>query len=284
MITQNDLHIHKVSVVILYYNEPHIKLVLQSISAQTKLPDEVIIIDDHSNTLLNTNDIGSSLILRIHRNSTNKGRGYSRNLGLKLSKHDFVLFCDSSNSLCKTFIEESLNVLLNNDATAVFGRIVGDPQFINPLNKWRERNLFLQSHPKLSTPYEVNSLSSYSTLLKKANVEDVGSFNKDLVQYEDHELGERLLKNNFKILFHPTLYCVSNKNDNLFQLATRIDRWYSPTSQFFNLSSFYTLIKTSICIWIKRDFESKDYCGVIISLLIPYIVLYQNITYAFRKN
>ena len=271
-----------VTAVVLYFNDLNILEALKSIDNQTIKPKEIIIIDDCSNISLDEKLVNPNC--RIMRNNRNMGRGYSRNLGIKECKSEFVVFCDSSNSLCENFIEKALNSFTNKKISAIFGRIIGNEDHTDICSKWREKNLFLETFPDNNIPYEVKSLSTYSVMLRKSHILSVGNFSQKLRQFEDHDLGERILRQGYKILFDPLLHCISNKRDNLFQLATRVDRWYSPSSEGLNLKSFNNLLKTALSIWARRDIQSKELSGVMISLSLPFIILFQNLINDHRKN
>ena len=274
---------HKdVSAVVLYFNDVKIVETIRSIENQTIKPKEIIIIDDCSDIYLDEKLVNPNC--RIMRNNRNMGRGYSRNLGIKECKSEFVVFCDSSNSLCENFIEKALNSFTNKKISAIFGRIIGNEDHTDICSKWREKNLFLETFPDNNIPYEVKSLSTYSVMLRKSHILNVGNFAQNLRQFEDHDLGERILKQGYKILFDPLVHCISNKRDNLFQLATRVDRWYSPSSEGLNLKSFNNLLKTALSIWARRDIQSKELSGVMISLSLPFIILFQNLINDHRKN
>jgi len=274
---------HKnVSAVVLYFNDVKIVETIRSIENQTIKPKEIIIIDDYSDIPINENLVNPNC--RIIRNTRNMGRGYSRNLGIKECKSEFVVFCDSSNSLCENFIEKALNSFTNKKISAIFGRIIGNEDHTDICSKWREKNLFLETFPGSKLPYEVKSLSTYSVMVRKTHILSVGNFDPKLRRFEDHELGERILKQGYKILFDPLLHCISNKRDNLFQLAIRVDRWYSPSSEGLNLKSFNDLLKTALSIWARRDIQSKELSGVMISLSLPFIILFQNLINDHRKN
>tara|TARA_Y100001933_G_scaffold140413_1_gene139275 strand:+ start:2947 stop:3684 length:738 start_codon:yes stop_codon:yes gene_type:complete len=241
------------------------------------VPDEIIIIDDHSNIPIEEKSLSIGHGIRVLRNPKNMGRGFSRNLGIQESNNEFIVFCDSSNSLSENFIEKASKCLTSTDSTAVFGKIVGNEIHNDLCSKWREINLFLEIYPEEKEPYEVYSLSTYSVMLRKSHVLNVGNFDPALRMYEDHELGKRILKHGYKILFDPALHCTSNRRDNLIQLATRVDRWYSSSNEGLDIYDFKVLLKTALLIWIKRDIKSKNYSGVIISLSLPFVILFQNI-------
>lgn len=259
----------------MYFNDIYFSDTINSIKKQTITPKEIIIIDDYSDIPIDKNCLDQNC--RIIRNNRNMGRGYSRNLGIKESKSEFVVFCDSSNSLCKDFIETALINFKNKKISAVFGKIKGKEHHTDICSRWRERNLFLETYPQAKEPYEVFSLSTYSVMMRKSHVLKIGNFDSKLKQFEDHKLGTKLMEKRYQIFFDPNIFCTSNRNDNLFQLAKRVDRWYSPSNESFNVKSFINLIKTSLFIWIKRDLQSKDYNGVFVSLIIPFLIISQNI-------
>ena len=271
-----------ISAIILYFNDVNIFKTIDSIKKQTITPKEIIIIDDYSDIPLDKNCLDPNC--RIIRNNRNMGRGYSRNLGIKECESEFLVFCDSSNSLCENFIEKALNSFTNKKISAIFGRIIGNEDHTDICSKWREKNLFLETFPGSKLPYEVKSLSTYSVMVRKTHILSVGNFDPKLRRFEDHELGERILKQGYKILFDPLLHCISNKRDNLFQLAIRVDRWYSPSSEGLNLKSFNNLLKTALSIWAKRDIQSRELSGVMISLSLPFIILFQNLINDHSKN
>ena len=271
-----------VSAIILYFNDINIFEAIDSIKNQTIIPKEVIIIDDHSDMPIDENCLDPNF--RVIRNSQNMGRGYSRNLGIKESKSEFVVFCDSSNSLCVNFIEKALNSFTDKKISAIFGKITGNVDYTDICSKWRERNLFLETYPQAKEPYEVFSLSTYSVMMRKSHVMKVGNFDSKLKQFEDHKLGTKLMNKGYHIFFDPNIFCTSNRNDNLFQLATRVDRWYSPSSEGLNMKSFKNLLKTAISIWARRDIQSREVFGIIVSLCLPFIILFQNFINDHSEN
>ena len=274
----------KVTAIIICYNEENIENSLKSICQQTFRPEEVIIIDDGSNDEIKVLNLEVPIPIRIIRNERNMGRGFCRNIGIIQCKSEYALFCDASNSLCNDFTEKALVSFNDKKVAAVFGSITGRNDHTDVCSRWRERNLFLQTYPDAKEPYEVFSLSTYSVMLRKSHILSIGNFKKDLRKFEDHDLGVRIIKNNYSIFFNPSLYCISNKRDNFLKLAIRIDRWYSPSNVGFNFKAFVDLQKTAFTIWAKRDINSRDYGGVLLSLCLPFIILFQNLINDYSKN
>lgn len=81
---------------------------LYSIEQQTYPNFEVILIDDASSddsAFVSLNYVNRDTRFRLFKNETNKGNGYSRNLGIKQSKGDWVCFVDSDDYIEKSYLE-----------------------------------------------------------------------------------------------------------------------------------------------------------------------------------
>ena len=80
----------KVSIYIPAYNaENTIHNVINSVIDQTYKFDEIIVIDDNS-TDLTQSKLKNFERIKIIKNNSNKGLGYNRNLGFKLSTNEIV--------------------------------------------------------------------------------------------------------------------------------------------------------------------------------------------------
>ena len=105
----------RVSIIITTYNRPDaLLLVLQSIEDQTKLPKEVVIADDGSDTItqdLITNFQKSSNLNIIH--SWQKDKGFrvakSRNKAIVKSSGDYIILVDGDVILHRKFIQDHIN-------------------------------------------------------------------------------------------------------------------------------------------------------------------------------
>ncbi|EOT49313.1 hypothetical protein IGK74_001343 [Enterococcus sp. AZ150] len=93
---------YKLCIIIPTYNSSkNIKKMLESIDLENNQFIKVIIVDDNSNMeeFLETLDIARNYpqkqIEIVKNNSLNKGAGSCRNIGLRLSKEDWVIFADS---------------------------------------------------------------------------------------------------------------------------------------------------------------------------------------------
>ena len=93
----------KISVIIPTYNSSNfIQKTLESLASQTVLPEEIIIVDDGSedNTVEIINkwaQYKKSLNIKLKQNH-HKGPGETRNIGIQLSKGDWISFLDSDDT------------------------------------------------------------------------------------------------------------------------------------------------------------------------------------------
>jgi glycosyltransferase involved in cell wall biosynthesis len=163
----------RVSVVIPVYNgERYLAATIESVLAQTRPPDEVIVVDDGSTD-------GSAQIaeryatrgVRCH-SQANAGGGAARNRGIALSRGDFIAFLDADD------LWEPVKLQLQLDAFAaepsldlVFGRV---SHFVSPDLDPEEAGR-LVCPPGLHPGYLTSAL-----LARSEAMERVGSFREDL--------------------------------------------------------------------------------------------------------
>jgi teichuronic acid biosynthesis glycosyltransferase TuaG len=104
-----------ISIVIPIFNSAeYISECISSVINQTYTDIEIICIDDGStdNTKQIIKNIDDSRVKYFYQN--NAGVSSARNLGLKISAGEYIIFLDSDDVLTNTFIEDRLFFLLNN--------------------------------------------------------------------------------------------------------------------------------------------------------------------------
>ena len=114
-----------VSVILSAYNGGlYLAAQLDSLVNQTRLPDEIIVINDCSNdngeTIAIIDRFSSRYTyIRKVENRTNLGWKKSFMLGVKLAKGDVILFCDQDDIWMNSKIEDSLKALKDSGAAGV---------------------------------------------------------------------------------------------------------------------------------------------------------------------
>lgn len=271
-------------VIIAYNAEATLSTCIESIQKQTVPLHEIIVIDDNSND--ETSKIAKSLNCKVFKNNRTLGRGYCRNKGIKACNTELVLFCDSSNYLPIDFCERAL-VYFNLDyPSAIFGSIINCPYLNDTLSRWRGSHLFNQSDCYSNEVVSSPTLITYAVILNRNHVISVGNFNSNLKQFEDLDLGERLIKSGFTILSLPSLITYSSRSETLISICTRYNRWNTLNMHDKNLSLqiFFNILKSSCKIFFVKDLKNRDVFCCLFSLLFPLLFLSIRLAFPDKFN
>tara|TARA_B100000676_G_C18018719_1_gene811244 strand:+ start:347 stop:1231 length:885 start_codon:yes stop_codon:yes gene_type:complete len=256
-----------------FNSESTLEAVIESIENQKTKPSEIIVIDDCSQD--QSRDVAERNGCRLLLLEKNSGRGKVRNIGVAESNSPFMLFCDSSNVIDPSFTDIALSHFDDPRVAAVFGRIKNAAHLKNPLNRWRGRHLFREHLPYRKDIHETKSLITYAIMLKKKAVTEVGNFNCKLRQWEDQELGDRLIKHGYKIISNPSLCAYSIRRETITSLALRYERWHSDyKSAQSPISCFCANVKSSVLIFARQDIRNGDFACAALSLLMPFWLLW----------
>lgn len=118
-----------ISVVIPSFNAGNYLLeALESVSRQTFLPKEIIVIDDGSSDD-SINNAKSNYPKVIFCHQSNKGPGSARNLGVLNAKSEALCFLDADDLFEKTKLEIQSKALKESPESLIFGHV---SQFISP--------------------------------------------------------------------------------------------------------------------------------------------------------
>ena len=187
-----------ISIVIPVYNKA--AFVLDSIESclwQTYKDFEIIIIDDSSedDSFQLINDYvanNNQCLIRVFKNKQNKGVSYSRNMGIKLSKGNYVLFLDADD-------------MLHPEAISIMWQLVSefDLDFLCP-----NRNYFWDTCRFESLSYDQRTQSS---VLVEPPQSIVGCLIKRKVIEQRRVCFEESLRNGEDTLFSTWLFCVAKK-------------------------------------------------------------------------
>ncbi|GEN72334.1 glycosyltransferase family 2 protein [Chryseobacterium lathyri] len=176
---------------------------------------EVIIVDDCSTD--NTQEFCKNYTLksknvRYIRNDKNLGQATTRNVGIRVSKGDIVLFLDNDLLMSNTFLEAHLKLykVKQNENIAIVSNVTYQPNDLDKTNFGR----FIQSRAigyrseKYMRGIDVSDLPSNffaggGSSCKKDDAFKIGLFEEGLKKYgsEDELFGYRLRKAGFKIVF-----------------------------------------------------------------------------------
>ncbi len=205
---------NKISVIIPTYEHAHtIKRCVDSVLAQSRKADEIIIVNDGSTdgTAEILSKLPSSII--IH-DQINQGAPKARNYGFKLSTGDYVLFCDADLIMDKDMLK-SLELALESNPKAGFA-------YSGFLWGWKKFRSFPFSKDRLK---KMNYIHTSALIRRKA----FPGFDESLKRFQDWDLWLTIVKNGSRGVFVNKLLYQVLKDDE----KSRISKWLpSPLIKF----------------------------------------------------
>jgi glycosyltransferase involved in cell wall biosynthesis len=188
----------KVSVIIPTYNRAHIiTRAIQSVLDQTYKDFEIIIVDDGStdNTESVVKSFNDNRIIYIRSNNTNKGVASARNIGIKLSKAEYIAFQDSDDVWYPYKLEKIMKVIedhSNIDFIYSYGKVLRQGTFIRDVGKNPGINNISKKELIINL-FRSNSIPTQGVVVRKDKIIKVGGFDESFISASDHELWLRLI-------------------------------------------------------------------------------------------
>ena len=216
----------KISIYIPVFNsEKTIKNVINSVFAQSKKFNEIIVVNDGS-TDKTLKILKSYKNIKIINNFKNKGLSATRNIAIKNCKNKIVANIDSDIVLDKYWLENILKCLKQKKIVMCGGNT--QEKFIkNIYNKWRSERYPLNWGNKdiLNPPFIFGSNSiQYKSVWKKVS----GYDEKFKTAGDDINYSKKIsLIKNSSTFYSKNSVCYHLQNDNLITLSNRVWRYHS---------------------------------------------------------
>ena len=216
-----------VTVAIPCYNaEKYLQGLLESLNRQTRLPDEIIVIDDGSSD--RTKEIAKTYNVKLIEHGKNKGLACARNSAIKNSKGDIIVFFDADTIPNKKNIEWMLKEYTNSKIAGVGGQ----EYFVKSsrtIDLWRHL-FWRQTHgnEKIDNAWMLMGLCCS---FKKDILIEIGGFSKEYRKNgEDVDVGIRLTHAGYHLVYLPEIGIDHKRNDSfksLLSLVYRHSFWQS---------------------------------------------------------
>ena len=176
----------KISVIIPTYNEEDvIRECLESLSKQTYRDLEIIVVDDGSTDGTISNIRGVKLLKQEH-----EGPGAARNLGVKESLGEIIVFVDADMVFKEDFIEKLIKPITGGVTKGTFSK---DEYVSNWNNVWaRCWNINEGWEPKRRHPKGYPDTQKVFRAILKSEFERVGGFDVTRGYNDDWSLSEKL--------------------------------------------------------------------------------------------
>ena len=266
-----------------YNGESTIESVLKNALQLDPGADEIIIIDDGSND--KTKEILKKYENRIKiiKNETNQGLGFSRNLAISKSKHQLVASIDADVEPEKKWLLKLYETQKKFGSAICGGRLFEKYKDKNIYNMWRHIHGTQNPFGDKIIENLGDTVSGSNTLLDKEVWSNVGGYlNQYTTNGEDVAFCRKLVISKYKISYNGTAECNHLQNDNLKSLCDRARRAYvyggglkEPTLLRFIQRS---IRHSKFCI----RFSLKDFINLRFSLIyINFIMLFNHVIKEF---
>ena len=266
-----------------YNGESTIESVLKNALQLDPGADEIIVIDDGSND--QTKEILKKYEnkIKIIKNETNQGLGFSRNLAISKSKHQLVASIDADVEPEKKWLLKLYETQKKFGSAICGGRLFEKYKDKNIYNMWRHIHGTQNPFGDKIIENLGDTVSGSNTLLNKEVWSNVGGYlNEYKTNGEDVTFCRKLVISKYKISYNGTAECNHLLNDNLKSLCNRARRAYvygaglkEPTVLRFIQRS---IRHSKFCI----RFSLKDFINLRFSLIyINFIMLFNHVIKEF---
>ncbi len=183
------------AVIPVYNNEAYIAAAVKSVLAQTRLPTEVIVVDDGSTD-------GTAAALKSYRDSIkyvyqkNRGEPAARNRGIRESTSEFIAFLDGDDLWCSNKLELQMEYLRQhpNCALVYTDMSTFDENGIIDASVKDRFQMALPSGRIFHALFMRALFGSGSVIFRKECVDTVGYFDEDLLVGSDYEMWLRMAR------------------------------------------------------------------------------------------
>src|SRR5690554_5512020 len=177
-----------ISVIIPCYNSSQtLERALTSISAQTITAHEIIVVDDNSQDLIETENLIAKLNktkLRLLKHRTNKNGSAARNTGIKAATGDIIALLDADDEWLPNHLEQSIKQLKNNNIELCYCKAQIKTNKIIDLTL--PSNAIKHNETVADYLFLKNGFIQTSTLVfKKEKVKVL--FNEHLIRHQDYD-------------------------------------------------------------------------------------------------
>lgn len=227
---ENDLPAdnHKVSVILLTKNSAStVQKSIESIFQQTRLPDEVVVVDGNSND--HTLEVVKKYPVKLVT-EPGLGFGYARNLGVKNASGNIVFFLDSDCYAEPDWIEKALPSF---DSNPEIVGVTGQTHLWN--TESAVARFLAHVGGRMNMPAESKYVEIAPTMnlaLKSEVIDEVGGFDETLIRCEDTDLTYKISQEH-KISYEPSVVIWFKGSPNLRVASSKCFRHFVGVGQLF---------------------------------------------------
>ena len=279
----------KLTVYIPCYNAARfIEASIQALLAQTRPPDEVLVIDDGSSD--NSVKLASCFPVRVIRHEKNKGLAAARNTAFVCATHPFVGAIDADVLPDPTWLEYLVEHFVDPRVAGVGGRLI-EAHRSTPADAWRAeqmpQDLGLE-RIDIEQPSH-RRLGGFGTICRKEVVLSVGGYDeKYRTNYEDVDLCARLLAAGHKLVFEPRSIAYHQRRDSIRSVIRTSWHWDFYFHYFqggYNriwLKVLLNFRSARVLVW--NHLRSRKLSLLSVDILLPFILSAMDLQYHFSSR
>lgn len=224
---------HRVSVILLTKDSGStVKKSIESIFAQTRLPDEVVVVDGNSQD--GTPEVVRNYPVKLVT-EPGLGFGYARNLGVKKASGDIVFFLDSDCYAEPDWIENALSHFGSDPENA---GVTGQTCLWNTESPVARFLAYVGGRVNMPTEMKTVKIAPTMNLaLKREVIDEVGGFDDTLIRCEDTDLTYKISQNH-RILYDPNVTIWFRGSPNLRVASRKCIRHFTGVGQLFAKHGF----------------------------------------------
>jgi GT2 family glycosyltransferase len=271
-----------------YNAERYVAAAIQGLLAQTRPPDEVLIIDDGS--IDSTVELASSFPVRVICHDSNKGLAAARNTAFRHAQYPLVAAVDADAVPARDWLERLYHKFTDDNVAAAGGRLI-EYFHDTPADCWRCMHLPQgggEEGIEITWPSEFR-LSGFGTLLRKSAVERVGGYDERYrTNYEDHDMCGKLLRAGYTLVYEPDAIVRHMKQDSIYSVlrnAWNWNFWGLYYKGHYNrvlrkvLSNFHASLKC-----IRQHWKCRRPSLWLIDAILPFLHSYWDLRYYFSSE
>ena len=268
--------------------EAYVEASIRSLLAQSRPPDEILIIDDGSTD--RTVEIASRFPVKIIRHDRNRGLAAVRNTALANATHELIGAIDADVSPATDWFEHLLGPFADPRVVATGGRLIEAFRDAPP-DAWRAIHLCqdLGEHRIEMERPSHKCLGGFGTVLLKRVVQEVGGYDESFrTNFEDVDLCDRLKRAGHKLVFVPQAVAYHQRRDTTRSIirtawrSTFYDHYRHGAYNHLALKLLHNFRFGTALLW--NHISAGRPALLPIDLLLPWVHSYMDLRYHFSSE
>lgn len=195
---------------------------LEGVFNQSRVPEEVIVVDDGSTD--DSAEVAKRFPVKLVSHESNKGLAAARNTGVRSATYDLIASLDADCIPKSDWLVRLLSCMTSVNVAGSGGRLV-ETNYRTMPDRWRTLHMIQHRGPDLIDHSDF--LFGHSTLFRKTALEQVGMYNESLrTNNEDEYICQRLLGAGYSLVYHPDAVVEHLRTDTLSSLLRTYWRWW----------------------------------------------------------